>query len=425
MSLMHYDVMVIGGGAAGVCAAIQAGRAGAKTLIVEKTGMFGGTTTNGGVNFPGLFHAWGKQIIAGIGWDLVAQSVAESGGTLPDFTDYQRRHFHLQVRINKFVYAALCDEHMSEAGVDVLFHTMVASVAPRQADDERWQVELCTKEGVTPATARVLVDCTADANVAALAGFALNIPEENQPATLSCRISGFDLESLDLPAINAAFDEQVQQGKLHYTDVSWSTSQANVGRWLRSGGANANHIHNINGRTSAGRTQLELESRRQLLRVFRFLKTQPGLENLTIDEVCPECGVRETATIQGKATVSVSDYQSGRRWDDAVCYSFYPIDLHTSSGEGLNCEPLEEGVVPTIPRGALLPKNSENFLVAGRCISSDRLGNSALRVQATSMATGQAAGALAALSAEKSTDSEQLPMASVRELLREHGAIVP
>ncbi len=83
----HYDVIVVGGGTAGVVAAIQAGRAGAKTLLVEKTGMLGGTTTTGGVNFPGLFHAWGRQIIAGIGWDLVTRCVAETGGTLPDFAN--------------------------------------------------------------------------------------------------------------------------------------------------------------------------------------------------------------------------------------------------------------------------------------------------------------------------------------------------
>ena len=138
-----------------------------------------------------------------------------------------------------------------------------------------------------------------------------------------------------------------------------------------------------------------------------------------------DVGVRETATIQGKCAVTVEDYTSGRIWDDAVCYSFYPVDLHRSSGGGLQCEPLVEGVVPTIPRGALLPADSSNFLVAGRCIASDRLANSALRVQATCMATGQAAGAIAALSASTGVDPDELPIADVHQLLREHSAIVP
>jgi hypothetical protein len=184
-------------------------------------------------------------------------------------------------------------------------------------------------------------------------------------------------------------------------------------------------VHHINARDSAGKTRLELEARKRLLRLYRFLRRQPGLEALDIAHLAPECGVRETAIIRGKRTVTVADYCSGRLWEDAVCYSFYPIDLHTSNGGGLRCEPLREGVVPTVPRGALLPEGSRNFLVAGRCLSSDRLANSALRVQATCMATGQAAGAMAALSASKRLDPEDIPVVNVHTLLREHGAIIP
>lgn len=83
----HYDVMVIGGGTAGVVAAVQAGRAGARTLMVEKTGIFGGTITNAGVTYLGLVHAWGQQVISGIGWELVTRAVEEAGGTLPNFAE--------------------------------------------------------------------------------------------------------------------------------------------------------------------------------------------------------------------------------------------------------------------------------------------------------------------------------------------------
>jgi len=162
-----------------------------------------------------------------------------------------------------------------------------------------------------------------------------------------------------------------------------------------------------------------------MLRLFRFLRRQPGLERLRFDYLAPECGVRETATIEGKATVTAEDYTCGRLWEDALCYSFYPIDLHMSSGAGVDCRPLTAGIVPTIPRGAMLPMGSRNLIVAGRCIASDRLANSALRVQATAMATGQAARAMAALAARSGTEIEELPLAVIRALLAEHGAIVP
>lgn len=419
-----YDVVVIGGGSAGISAAIQAARAGASTLLLEKTGMLGGTTTVGGVNFPGLFHAWGRQVIAGIGWDLVSRSVTESGGTLPDFTDYCRPHWQLQIRVNRFVYAALCDEAVHESGVELLFHSMLADVQP-QATGTGWQVTLCAKSGLTDIDAAVVVDATGDANATALAGFPIRIPDENQPATLGCHASGYDVANLDIDSINRAFKVEVEAGRLSFTDASWSTTDPYIGRWLHAYGMQANHIHHINARDSQGKTRLETEARKSLLRLYRFLRQQPGLENLVIDQVSTECGVRETATIQGKATVTVQDYQSGRLWDDAVCHSFYPIDLHVSSGGGLDMKPLAEGVVPTLPRAALLPAGSTNFLVAGRCISSDRLANSALRVQASCMATGQAAGAMAALSASRGLDPEQLPLADVRALLRDHDAIVP
>lgn len=421
----QYDVVVVGGGTAGVIAAIQAGRAGAKTLLIEKTGMLGGTVTTGGVNFPGLFHAWGRQVIAGIGWELVTRCVEESGGTLPDFTDYDRHHHSvLQVRVNSFLYAAHCDEMLVEAGVDIRFHSMLAGLQ-QLGEDEGWRLILASKSGLDDLLAAVVIDATGDANAASIAGVRLNIPEETQPATLSCKASGYDCEDLDINAINQAMAAEVEAGRMSITDAGWNTVKPNVGQWLRSGGANASHVHHINARDSEGKTQLELEARKGLLRLYRFLRTQPGLENIVIDYVSPECGVRETATIVGKATVTADDYRSGRVWDDSVCYAFYPIDLHRSTGDGLGKEPLAEGVVPTVPRGALLPAGSRNLLVAGRCISSDRLANSALRVEATCMATGQAAGAMAALSARTGVDPEELPMADVRALLREHGAIVP
>jgi hypothetical protein len=419
-----YDVIVLGGGTAGVVAAIQAGRAGAKTLLVEKTGMLGGTMTNGGVNFPGLFHAWGRQVIAGIGWELVSRCVAEAGDTLPNFADYKRPHPLLHVRVDAFLYAALCDEVVIAAGVEIIFHAMPATLA-EAPDGEGWNVTLCTKTGLSTCRARVVIDATGDANAASLAGLPVVIRDETQPATLSCLATGYDLALLDIDTINRAFDTEVKAGRLAYTDASWNTIAANVGKWLGKRGSNASHVHHINARDSVGKTHLELEARKSLLRLYRFLRQQPGLEKLNLAHLAPECGVRETAVIRGKRTVTVEDYCSGRLWDDAVCFSFYPIDLHTAAGGGLRCELLQEGVVPSVPRGALLPEGSSNFLVAGRCLASDRLANSALRVQATCMATGQAAGALAALAACAGVDPEAVSLAEVHRLLHIFGAIVP
>jgi len=115
------DVLVVGGGTAGHVAAIQAGRAGAKTLIVERNSQLGGTTTTGGVAFPGLFDAWGKQVIAGIGWELVKESVELDGGQLPNFARVPQRHWENQVHVNQFLYAILAEEKCAQAGVEIAY----------------------------------------------------------------------------------------------------------------------------------------------------------------------------------------------------------------------------------------------------------------------------------------------------------------
>ena len=135
--------------------------------------------------------------------------------------------------------------------------------------------------------------------------------------------------------------------------------------------------------------------------------------------------MRESVTVVGDATITHADYVSGRLWADAVCHSFYPIDLHRLDKDGLDYCVLPEGVVPTVPLGALIPRNMDGLLVAGRCLSSDRLANSALRTQPCCMATGQAAGAAAALAARTATPVRQVPINQIRDALRKHGAIVP
>ena len=417
----NYDVIVAGGGTAGVVAAIQAARAGSRVLLVEKNGMLGGTMTVAGVAFPGLFHAWGRQVIAGIGWELVQSCLRESGRELPDFTNPAARHWELQVRLDGPIYAALCDEAVLDSGAKLLLHAMPVSARRIKG---MWKLDLATKTGLRQVTARALVDCTGDANLAAMAGARLRKSREVQPGTLLCNASGYDLAKLDMQLINRRFCQAVKSGRLLAADAGWNTLWPDLA-WLRHHGNNANHIAVSRGETSEGRTQAEVAARQSLLRVYRFLRKQPGLENLHIDWLAAECGLRETVTVVGESAVTMKDYFSGRVWDDAVCYSFYPIDLHQYSGSGLDCRTLPQGTVPTLPRGALVPAGLDGLLVAGRCISSDRLANSALRVQASCMATGQAAGGMAALMAASGARAMDLPMTRVRTLLRRYGAIVP
>jgi hypothetical protein len=416
-----YDVIVIGGGPAGIVAATQAARAGARTLLVEKSGMLGGTTTLNGVNFPGLFHAWGNQVIAGIGWELVTSAVREAGETLPDFSLWRELpHYRLQIPVNIALYAALADSLVLGSGAELRLHTLLASV---RFEQEAWQLQLCGKEGLSPVRGSVLVDCTGDANAVALAGLPLTRETTLQPGTLVTRAGGYDLAQLDCDALETAFTDAVRLGSMRRSDFQAASEP--VTKFLRMHGGNAMHVTGVDGSSSQGKTRAELLARATLLRIIRFLRAQPGLGNFHIEYMAAECGIRETITIVGETRVTREDYVGGRVWPDSVCHSFYPIDLHVSEGGAIDTRPLRPGIVPTIPLGALLPRDSRRLLVAGRCACGDREANSAFRVQASAMAMGQAAGATAALAALGGRDPREIQVKEVHALLARHGAVVP
>ena len=172
------------------------------------------------------------------------------------------------------------------------------------------------------------------------------------------------------------------------------------------------YIHGADSSNSRTVTAANLKGRRLVLDWVRVKEQQ-------LMHLQPEAAFRESYRIEGETVITVDDYTSGRVFDDAVCYAFYPVDLHTKTG--VKPKPLKPGLVPTIPLRALVPKGSSNILVAGRCVSSDRLANSGLRVQAACMAMGQAAG----VAAEKNTTPLQVPLQEIRQTLAKHGAIVP
>lgn len=414
-----YDVIVVGGGTAGGPAAAQAARLGARTLLVEKNGALGGTTTVAGVSLPGLFHAWGQQIIAGIGWEAVSRSVREAGMTLPDFSRWaELPHHRLQVRVSPAVLAAVLDDVVVGSGAELLLHAIVAEAG---WDGDSWRLTLATKDGLHRVRAGAVVDCTGDADIVALSGLPRYTRARRQPGTIMVRLGGYDLASIDVDAVQAAHDDAVRRGDLLPADLAHNP----VAKFLRVRGENAIHVTGVQGGTSRDKTAAELAGRRTLLRILRFLRRQPGLEAVRIDSWATETGIRESWTIHGHASITVQDYVSGRAWPDALSYSFYPIDVHRPDGDGIDIRPLPYGTLPTIPRAAMVPRGSTRLVVAGRAISGDQEASSAYRVQASSMAMGQSAGVLAARAVASGSDVMDLPLEQVRADLRAHGAILP
>lgn len=409
------DILVVGGGTAGVIAAIQAARAGCSTILVENGSQLGGTTTTGGVSFPGLFHAWGKQIIGGIGWELVNDTVELDDGILPDFSiPTGRWHWKHQVRVNPYLYALLAEEKCLESGVQIRYYETPIAM---QFDGKNWEVETVGKGTNIRIVCSQVIDCTGNASVTSMAGYSVLREEETQPGTLMFKIGGYDINTLDLNLIQNMYDDAVKRGTLKKEEFR------NVRTLLQSQGDNVQHIAGADSTTTETHTTTNINGRSSLLTHLKFLRTLPGCEKTKLVGMQPETAVRETYRIEGEYQITQDDYTSGKVFDDSVCYSFYPIDLHDKNGVAPKA--LKEGVVPTIPIRALIPKNSRNLLVAGRCVSSDRLANSALRVQASCMAMGQAAGATAALACKHNTTPQNVPLSEVQSLIESHGGIVP
>jgi len=410
------DILVIGGGTAGVIAAIQAARAGCSTILVENGSQLGGTITTAGVAFPGLFYAWGKQIISGIGWELVNDTVLMNDDSFPNFNiPTGKQHWRHQVRLNPYLYAMLAEEKCLEAGVQIRYYETPVKA---QFKGNNWQVETRGKGIHTRIIANQMIDCTGNAFVTALAGFDVLREDETQPGTLMFKIGGYDLDKLDANMIRKKYEEAVSKGELVGKEF-----RNDITGLLRSQGDNIQHIAGADSTTSEAHTLTNINGRMSLLKTLRFLRTLPGCEKTHIISMQTETGVRETYRINGEYQVTHEDYVTGKVFDDAVSYSFYPIDLHDE--HGVIPKHLTEHTVATVPLRALAPQKSRNFLVAGRCVSSDRLANSALRVQASCMGMGQAAAAAAVLAKKNNTTPLQVSVHEIKALLKAHNGIVP
>lgn len=403
----NFDVAVCGGGTAGVFAAISAARCGASAVLIEKSPRPGGTVTNGGVSFPGLFHAWGKQIISGPCWEAIERVIALGGAVMPDITYSPEYHWQEQIRVNPAVYTFVITEMLREAGVTVFTDTMPSYA---EETDDGTDLLLTDKSGLLSVKAGCAVDATGDGNLAALLGYETMISESQQPATLHNHISGYDGFNRD--TLKQEYEKNPPKG-YELSDLLRYLSEHKID----------NHVVCRDADTSAGRAALEKEAVGELMKLYTFFRRVKGLEGLYIDFISSETAVRESRRITGEHIITADEYISGFFYPDSVCYAFYPVDLHVKVG--IEQTFLSDGTVPKIPYRALIPKGARHILCAGRCVSSDTYANSAIRVQAPCMAEGQAAGAAAAISSKRGCGVKDVDFAVLTESLKGLGAIVP
>lgn len=383
------EVLVVGGGPAGFAAALAAGRAGADTLLIERSGRLGGMATLGLVS----------PLLGCVNSKFVDEILDRLGGREVD---------HTKLDLD---YAQM----LAEAGVRTLLHT--CAVEPIMSGQTVGGCVAYTKSGHINIESAATIDATGDGDVAYLAGvpFEQGRPGDGlmQPASIMFRVGGVGPSPLLCGSEGEAASMQLPQGtweQIVEQGIGDGELPENVGvirtyatRRPSEVTVNATQVNRINGVSSGDLTKAEIEGRRQAFAVLAFLKRHaPGYKDAFICEMPASIGIRETRRFTGMDYLTRSDVIEGRKRPDAVVRdALFVIDIHNPDGPGqaenfaVECKPYD------IPYGCLLPREIDGLLFAGRCISGSHDAHASYRVQTICLAIGAAAGVAAAIAGKQ------------------------
>jgi hypothetical protein len=440
------DVLVVGGGPAGLGAALGAAGAGARVILAERYGFLGGNATaalvmplmsfymqragplqKGARPLMPPDHGPGDPVIAGVLRTLLERLVRAGGAIAPS------EETGFVVPFDPEVFKLVALDLLDEAGVQFLLHAFAVEVLGNSHVDG---VVFDTKSGPLVIKAHAVVDCTGDGDLATLAGASFEIGRDDdllvQPMTLMFRMVDVDPEAFaayveahpdqwrGVHGLWALIAEATAAGELHLPRedlLFFGTPHAH------EVSVNTTRVTQVLGINVWELTYAEWLARRQMRQIASFLQRYvPGFATAYVAQSGVNIGVRETRRIIGEYQLTADDVLSARKFDDAVARGSYPVDIHNPEGKGTILKRLPPGEAYDIPLRCLQPQGVDNLLVAGRCLSGTHEAHSSYRVMPISMATGQAAGVCAALASQTRQHPKAIAPTAVQRELKQQGA---
>ncbi len=425
MDKKDYDVIVCGGGPAGIIAATTAARNGATTAIIERHAFLGGLASAGLVAPISEFRKNGHFIIKGFPWEFI-ERIASLGGAI---TDYPNGNIPFDAEI----YKLAADRFTADAGVELFFNTTLTGCRTEQIADRTRIQSICCSHFTGPfeLAAEYYIDCTGDAMLSWYAGVPMQKFADVQPASLCLRIGNVDtdhLENTRLMEHGKKYSNQRIRTILEKLKSAGERVPQFGGPWfqqdIQDGIVYANMTRSAVSLVNPKETsEMEARLREDAFILFNLLKKHvPEFRDSRLIQCAVQAGYRETRRIVGRHLLTGRELMDAVHFDDSIACSAHPVDIHRSGDTQQKVVFLErEGF---IPYRSLYAQSHKNLLTAGRCVSADKEAIASIRVQAPCMAMGQAAGTAAALCLDGATDVTDLDTALLRQRLAAQGAII-
>src|SRR5580692_2972014 len=428
---VQFEVVVAGSGSAGATAAIAAARGGAKTLLVERLGFLGGTSTAVLDTFYGFYTPGSRslKVVGGIADDVV-KGLSAYGACMERPNTYGAG---TGVTYNSEYLKVVWERLVQDAGAAILLYGWIQEATVSAG--KIVSLTVATKQGLRKITGKCFIDATGDADVSHFAGAPCEIAGEHEPAqmlTTTFKVVNVDVarrKSVSKEEFHKRMAAAAESGRFHLPRREGSDHVTPIKSMMATNMTRVQSFESAGGRFRNATdpdllTSAEIEGRRQALEYLRFLKSDiPGYAEAELVAFGTQIGVRETRRVHGEYRLTREDVLNARQFDDQIGLCGAPIEDH-HAGTDTEWRYLPDGQCVGIPYRSLVAQKIENLLVAGRCFSATHDAHASIRSMAQCMAMGQAAGTAAALCVRAKRAPRELDFALLRDALLKAGAIL-